>query len=109
MYATPPQINHLLPLLIKFAAVILGYRKTRLQENELIIAIDIPFAKENEYIMSYMQSRRREDDIAIASAAFRVVLSRGRQVEAASLVFGGMDAFTKWYAISSAAHLFSSR
>lgn len=79
-------------------SVIVGYRKTRLQPDELIIAVDIPFCKhENEFVVSYMQSRRREDDIAIASAAFRVEIESDMKISRATLVFGGMDAVTKRY------------
>jgi xanthine dehydrogenase/oxidase len=46
---------------------------------------------QNEYFLSYKQSRRREDDIAIVNAGFRVLLEPQRnKVKEISLCYGGM-------------------
>lgn len=64
-----------------------GYRKTRLPENAVVTLIVIPpttypsgpdFREglEYEYVRAYKQSKRREDDISIVSACFRMRFER---------------------------------
>lgn len=69
----------------------LGYRKTALPADAIIEKINIPVgAEKGEYIRAYKQSKRKDDDIAIVTAALRVKLSDDHHVENISLVFGGM-------------------
>eukprot|EP00475_Leptophrys_vorax_P021366 TRINITY_DN29075_c0_g2_i1.p1 TRINITY_DN29075_c0_g2~~TRINITY_DN29075_c0_g2_i1.p1 ORF type:complete len:1060 (-),score=278.85 TRINITY_DN29075_c0_g2_i1:127-3024(-) len=49
-----------------------GYRKIDLLPGEVIISVKIPLCKDNEYVFSFKQARRREDDIAIVSSCMRV-------------------------------------
>ena len=50
---------------------------------------------QNEYFYGYKQSQRRDDDIAIVNAGFRVCLKEGAsQVQEMALSFGGMAAKT---------------
>eukprot|EP01107_Rhizomastix_libera_P015657 TRINITY_DN6011_c0_g1_i1.p1 TRINITY_DN6011_c0_g1~~TRINITY_DN6011_c0_g1_i1.p1 ORF type:complete len:1367 (+),score=357.63 TRINITY_DN6011_c0_g1_i1:595-4101(+) len=53
-----------------------GYRRTALKPDEVLLSISFPFTKELEFVQVYKQSRRREDDISIVSACFRVVLEK---------------------------------
>lgn len=79
----------------------MGYRKTRLTPSDMIISVEVPFTTESEFVMSYMQSRRKEDDIAIASAAFYVALESSQpnaKIVTARSIHGGMAAWTKQYA-----------
>lgn len=41
--------------------------------------------------MSYKQSRRREDDIAIVNSCFRITLNDMNHISICQLVFGGMS------------------
>ena len=53
---------------------------------------------QHEYVCSYKQSLRRDDDIAIVNAGMRVVVSEEDgiwQVKEMSLVYGGMAPVTK--------------
>ena len=53
---------------------------------------------QHEYVYSYKQSLRRDDDIAIVNAGMRVVLKPEEtkwRVEEINLVYGGVAAVTK--------------
>ncbi len=68
-----------------------GYRKTLIQPNEILVSILIPTTRENQYFYAYKQSKRREDDIAIVTAAFNIILEVGTEVvEDISIALGGM-------------------
>ncbi|XP_078618398.1 xanthine dehydrogenase/oxidase-like [Branchiostoma floridae x Branchiostoma japonicum] len=68
-----------------------GYRKTALTPEEVMVSLDVPFTKGNEYFLAYKQARRRDDDIAIVNAAFRVQFEEGTNViQDIALSFGGM-------------------
>ena len=53
---------------------------------------------QHEYVLSYKQARRREDDIAIVNAGFRVVLTPSGEsdwtVQEGCLSYGGMSCVT---------------
>ena len=58
---------------------------------------------QNEYVLSYKQSRRREDDLAIVNAGLRVLLVPEQDAKATAtqwkigdctLVYGGMNKTT---------------
>ncbi|KAL4959702.1 Molybdopterin-binding domain of aldehyde dehydrogenase-domain-containing protein [Aspergillus stella-maris] len=69
-----------------------GYRKTSLPAGSLITKISIPMPSKDgiEITNAYKQAKRKDDDIAIVSAAFRVKLSAEQKVQDVSLAFGGM-------------------
>lgn len=72
-----------------------SYRVTALPEDAIIAAMRIPVAAEKgEYLRAYKQSKRKDDDIAIVNACFRVALDDSYKVESASLVYGGMAPIT---------------
>jgi len=78
---------------------IIDYRKTCLTPEEVIISIQIPATRKNEFVQAYKQSRRRDDDIAIESAAYRTVFERDEKsgqwiVKEAVLSYGGMAKLT---------------
>ncbi|KEF57626.1 xanthine dehydrogenase [Exophiala aquamarina CBS 119918] len=67
------------------------YRVTALPEDAIIAAMRIPIASEKgEYVRSYKQSKRKDDDIAIVNACLRVALNDSYKVKDANLVYGGM-------------------
>jgi xanthine dehydrogenase small subunit len=68
---------------------ITGYRKTALQDDELITEILIPKYDAETTISSYKISKRRDMDISTVSAAFRLTLKQG-DVSEVMLAFGGM-------------------
>ncbi len=68
-----------------------GYRKTLTQPNEILVSILITKTRANQYFYAYKQSKRREDDIAIVTAAFNIILEMGSGVvEDISIALGGM-------------------
>ncbi len=69
----------------------LGYRKTALRPDEVIVSLRMPLSREGEYALAFKQARRKEDDIAIVTAVGRVLLRNGFVAEA-GLGFGGMAA-----------------
>ena len=69
------------------------YRKTALQPGEIILRIEIPRPAKGRSVF-YKVSKRREMDIRIVSAAFRVVTENDVVTEA-RIVFGGVAATTR--------------
>lgn len=70
-----------------------SYRVVDMQAAEVICAIKVPSAGDFEFVRSFKQARRRDDDISIVNACLRVTLqpnSGGWRVETASAAFGGM-------------------
>ncbi|KAK5046620.1 hypothetical protein LTR84_007381 [Exophiala bonariae] len=70
----------------------LSYRKTSLPAEAVIgrIRIPIPPTGVSEVFKAYKQAKRKDDDIAIVTAAFRVRLSVDGKIEQISLAYGGM-------------------
>lgn len=80
---------------IPVASFFKSYRVTALPEDAVIASIRIPVSKErHEYVRSYKQSKRKEDDVAIVNACLRVALDDEGRVEGADLVYGGMAPIT---------------
>ncbi|GES65214.1 xanthine dehydrogenase [Aspergillus terreus] len=107
--ATASPISDMNPLLLAVNAIVLietaatktalsmdsmflGYRKTALPEGSIITQIRIPLPPPNvrEITKSYKQAKRKDDDIAIVTAAFRVRLDDTAKVTEAALAYGGM-------------------
>ena len=68
------------------------YRTTALPDDAVITHIHIPLAPPDttEITRAYKQAKRKDDDIAIVSAAFRVRLDHNGLVSEVSLAYGGM-------------------
>ncbi|GAB6020637.1 hypothetical protein CHUAL_003308 [Chamberlinius hualienensis] len=71
-----------------------GYRKTAVKSEEILQSIFIPFTAKNEYFYAYKQSKRREDDIAIVNAAYKVSFTNDMKVQTISMAYGGMAPIT---------------
>ena len=69
-----------------------GYRKTALPANAIILDVRIPLSnpKMREITKAYKQAKRKDDDIAIVTAAFRIRLDEQDLVSDVSLAYGGM-------------------
>jgi len=68
-----------------------GYRRTALPQNAVLASIRIPVTREKgEFIRSYKQSKRKDDDIAIVTGALRVRIDDDGVIEDVNLVYGGM-------------------
>ncbi|KAK7520257.1 molybdopterin binding aldehyde oxidase/xanthine dehydrogenase [Phyllosticta citriasiana] len=69
-----------------------GYRTTTLPPDGVIthIRIPLPPASAKEVTKAYKQAKRKDDDIAIVTAGFRVRLDEGSHVEDVCLAYGGM-------------------
>ncbi|KAH9889601.1 xanthine dehydrogenase [Xylariomycetidae sp. FL2044] len=72
------------------------YRTTDLPPNGVISNIHIPLAPPHarEVVKAYKQAKRKDDDISIVTAGFRVRLDSDGIVQDAALSFGGMAATT---------------
>jgi len=83
--------------LLPMSEFFLAYRTTSLPPDASLYRIRIPFAPHNarQVLKAYKQAKRKEDDIAIVTAAFRVRIRADGVVEDASIVFGGMGPMTK--------------
>ncbi|ETN75573.1 putative xanthine dehydrogenase, small subunit [Necator americanus] len=83
----------------------LGYRKTAVEADEVVKAIAIPYSAKNEIFRVYKQAQRREDDIAIVTGAFSVVVDpKTLIVERIGISYGGMAPTTK-LALNTMTHL----
>ncbi|KAF7503972.1 hypothetical protein GJ744_002946 [Endocarpon pusillum] len=72
-----------------------SYRVTALPEDAVIASIRIPVSREKgEYVRTYKQSKRKDDDIAIVNACLHIAIDDGGKVEGADLVYGGMAPIT---------------
>ncbi len=69
-----------------------GYRTTTLPPDAVItqIHIPIPSSGTKEVTKAYKQAKRKDDDIAIVTAAFRVRLDDAGAISEISLAYGGM-------------------
>ncbi|KAG7232298.1 hypothetical protein INR49_009056, partial [Caranx melampygus] len=68
-----------------------GYRRTALRPQEVLVSIEIPYSRKNQFVSAYKQSPRREDDISIVTAAMNVTFAPETSiVEDLRLSYGGM-------------------
>lgn len=80
---------------LQMADFFTGYRKTSLPDDAVISSIRIPLTRAaGEFFRTYKQAKRKDDDIAIVTAAFRVVLDGSGVVSECDLIYGGMAAMT---------------
>nr|CAD7437878.1 unnamed protein product [Timema bartmani] len=72
-----------------------GYRRNVVKPNEVLIAINIPYTKQNQYFYAYKQSKRRDDDIAIVNLAVNVEFEAGSTtISDIAVACGGLAATT---------------
>ena len=77
-----------------------AYRKTALRPDEVLCAVFVPspapYGDDAGRVLldCFKVSRRREMDISIVSAAYRVVLDASNHVQSARLAYGGVAATT---------------
>ena len=71
-----------------------GYRKTCLQPEEVLLSIKLPFTNKNEFFQAFKQAKRRDEDIAIVNAAFRVSVHE-QVIKEATICYGGLAPTTK--------------
>lgn len=73
-----------------------GYRKNVVRPDELLKSIEIPFTGKFQYTKAFKQAKRREDDIAIVTAAINVEFEEKTNViKKLIIAFGGMAPVTK--------------
>ncbi|XP_054835162.1 xanthine dehydrogenase/oxidase isoform X1 [Eublepharis macularius] len=69
----------------------IGYRKTVLKPQEILLSVEIPFSRKGEYFSAFKQASRREDDIAIVTCGMRILFQeRTSRVQEIKLSYGGM-------------------
>ena len=74
---------------------ITGYRKTGLNNGEIIKGIKIPKPDLNSIIKFYKVSKRKDLDISTLSTAFYLILNEKNNIENIKIIFGGMAEMTK--------------
>lgn len=72
----------------------ISYRKTQLQEHEIITEIFVPQTAKGEVICAYKQAKRKDDDISIVTSAIAVAVDENYTVTKANLVYGGVAPLT---------------
>ena len=58
--------------IVKMREFFLGYRKVDMKENEILQEIIVLSTRKYEYVRAFKQARRRDDDISIVNACFRI-------------------------------------
>lgn len=72
-----------------------SYRTTTLPSEAILAKIRVPIAREKgEFLRTYKQAKRKDDDIAIVTAALRIILNDASIVESCTLAYGGMASMT---------------
>lgn len=71
-----------------------GYRKTKMPSHAIITKIMVPETQPREVVRTYKQSKRKDDDIAIVTGCFRIILDSENKITKARLVYGGVGPFT---------------
>lgn len=80
---------------IPMATFFKGYRRTALEQDAILASIRIPVTQEKgEFFRAYKQAKRKDDDIAIVTAALHVKLDQRGVVEHCNLAYGGMAPWT---------------
>jgi xanthine dehydrogenase small subunit len=74
-------------------AFIVGYRKTAMEPDEIIEAIEIPLLKDGATFTTYKLSKRFDQDISTVIGAYRLRLENGKVAELRA-AYGGMAATT---------------
>jgi xanthine dehydrogenase molybdopterin binding subunit/xanthine dehydrogenase small subunit len=77
---------------VPIAEFFTGYRRTVLAPDEIVASIFLPLPAPGSLAESYKVSKRRELDISIVAAAFRIELDERRHVALARLAYGGVAA-----------------
>lgn len=85
------------PIHLPMKDFFVAYRTTTLPPDAALslIRIPLPAPGVREVMKAYKQAKRKDDDIAIVTAAFRVRLDSDGKVEEVSIVYGGMAPTTK--------------
>ncbi|OCK73770.1 hypothetical protein K432DRAFT_430402 [Lepidopterella palustris CBS 459.81] len=83
---------------IPIKQLFIAYRTTNLPADAVITHIRIPLSapapRTREFVKAYKQAKRKDDDIAIVNAGFRVLLDDGMEVMDVRVVYGGMGPTT---------------
>ena len=72
----------------------LDYMQTQLQENELVIAIEVPLPPSSQVLRTYKVSKRYDSDISAVCGGFSLKLD-GDQIVDAVIAFGGVAGIPK--------------
>jgi len=62
--------------LVRVSDWFVGYRRVAIEPDEVVVSVTVPYTRPNEFVEVQKVSRRKEDDIHIACACFRVLLER---------------------------------
>ena len=72
----------------------LDYMQTQLQQNELLIAIEVPLPQTSQVLRTYKVSKRFDSDISAVCGGFSLTLDQHQIVDAV-IAFGGMAAIPR--------------
>lgn len=71
----------------------LSYRKVDLKPSEIVIEIKLKIPNKNEFVSTFKQGHRRDDDICIVSSTIFASVSESNTVEEIRVAYSGMSAF----------------
>ncbi len=70
----------------------LGYRKTALAADEVVVRIEVPHPAPGEFLRAYKLSKRYDDDISAVCLVIALHLDTGNKISAARIGAGGVAA-----------------
>lgn len=80
---------------IKMEDFFLGYRKTAMKTDEVLLSILIPALRsKKDFFWTWKQAKRRDDDIAIVNCGMKVSFDEDWKIQDLILAYGGMAAKT---------------
>ncbi|KAJ2898498.1 hypothetical protein IWW38_001376, partial [Coemansia aciculifera] len=68
----------------------LGYRRTAMQRNEVLVSVFVPFTSEFEVVRAFKQAKRKDDDIAIVTCGLRIKVDSDQRITDAAFAYGGV-------------------
>lgn len=69
-----------------------GYRRTALAEGEYLDAVHLPRLRDDEQLLAWKLSKRRDDDISAVMLALRAVIGEDERLREVRIACGGMAA-----------------
>lgn len=76
-------------------AFFLGFCKTALKPEEVVVSVDIPYSSKWEFMSVFRQAQRQENAFPIVNAAMRVVFKEKSDIiHSCCIVYGGVGATT---------------
>ncbi|KAJ2900376.1 hypothetical protein IWW38_000543 [Coemansia aciculifera] len=68
----------------------LGYQRTAIQRNEVLVSVFVPFTSEFEVVRAFKQAKRKNNTIAIVTCGLRIKVDSDQRITDAAFAYGGV-------------------